>query len=868
MEMSYTLPSLKVRQVFEPVLDAGGTPLAALVIGPQYGLHKPGEAGETLLGAYDRSVGFTDASYPGKEAGSVIDTEWGGVYVDDAFVRYANNLATEAVVTGGNLVSSNSLVFKTANGYERSAIFGTRDVAIGDRFEATYGASSVSGVITGLVADVDPSTLGDVEARDGNQEASSAASNVSADPGNTTSDVDVAAGGSYDGLADGKPSEVYSVTVVTGGAFGVAALEIISASGTDDVASPVVVQDGVAVNLGTRGATLTFSESLATGASPDFVAGDIWTVAISQNFTPALMDASAGSYTGPVDTVYYVRIQEGGEVGTDDVKFDVHTTNGVDHQPVTTVVPDTEMEVGSRGLILEFSTGDQYCTGDVFVIAATAEAPGVVNTLVLSTRLTGVVALDAVTIALGLNPGLSAVQPAYWTLTSTGVTVAPAATVAGAWLGTSATFPIMVGDIHVRYRELMAAQAGVLGSVRTPGDVLDYLGSPEVANPLALHANAAVTTAGGVPVYYIGVASDNLAGYQEALKVAENSRAPYSLVPCTLDNAVKGAIKAHVLSMSTPEIGMWRIAWFGANAVDEGHVDVNAEEASLDGRNLTSADALFVSSGVKAGDTVRIGYEFDAYDNEVYKTYTIDAVLSETELRLLTVPDLPQGVDLKFEVWYNLTDSQLANAIAAEAGEHANRRIRLLWGENPRTSGIASVPMSVLAAAAAGQRASAAPHQPLTNVELDGIVVDVPRFGRQNLDVMAGGGVWIVTRDQNGPAYNRHQVTTATTDINHREDSVTTNLDHISRDYRSALSGFYGRGNVSNEMVVMLEATMDQVESTIVSRIYPRFLGPQIQAIEERSVTRDPAVRDRITIKLVPVLPYPLNDLDLTIVIQ
>jgi len=724
-------------------------------------------------------------------------------------------------------------------------------VAIGDYFSALFGATTVTGTITGLVADVDASVVGSVAARDGNQVATSAGSNLAADPGNTTSDVDVLRDGTlYDGLADGHPSEVYSVTVVTGGAFGVATVEIISASGTDDVASPVVVEDGVDIDLGTRGAIITFSESAATGASPDFVAGDIWTVTVAQTFAPALMDESSSDYTGPVDTVYYVRIQEGGVVGTDDVKFDVFTTNGVDHQAVTTVVADTEMEVGSRGLVLEFTTGDAFCTGDVFVIEATAEAPGAVNTLVLSTRLTGVSASDAVALTLGLDPGLTAVQSAYWTLTSTGVTVAPAATVAGAWLGTSTTFPILVGDIHVRYRELMATQAGVLGSVRTPGDVLDYLGSPEVANPLALHANAAVTTAGGVPVYYIGVVSDNLAGYQEALKVAENSRAPYSLVPCTLDNAVKDAIKSHVLSMSTPEIGMWRIAWFGANAVDEGQIDVNAEEASLDGRDLTSADALFVSSGVKAGDVVRIGYEFDAYDNEIYETYAVDAVVSETELRLLTVPDLPQDVDLKFEVWYNLTDSQLANAIAAEAGEHANRRIRLLWGENPRTSGIASIPMSVLAAAAAGQRASAAPHQPLTNVELDGIVVDVPRFGRQNLDVMAGGGGGGGPQEPKKPGHNR-----------------TTNLDHISRDYRSALAGFYGRGNVSDEMLGLIDAHISKTTGSITSRTYSALLGPQIQGIEEQQVRRDPAVRDRVLVVIRPLLPYPLNELDVTIVV-
>ena len=747
----YTLPSLKVRQVFEPVLDAGGTPLAALVIGPQYGLHRVGVTNEeTLLGVYDRENGHDDVSYPEKVAGSAVDPNYGGVFIDQAFVQYAFELETELTADDGNRVTSDSLVFKTANGVNRSAVFGDRDVELGDYFEASYMVGSeeelVTGTIVGFAAEQIAAEFGAITPRAGN-------------------------------------------------------------TGTD---SPV----------------------------------------------------RAGTYTGTADAVYMVRIIQGGEVGEDQVIFDVFTVNGIDNHPQTIVVPNDATSVGIYGLTVTFNTGDVFVAGDVFTVEATAATEGAVNTLVLSSRLDDGNEDDTITITLGLDPGLSEVRGEFYTMGTAGVTVLPGASISGDFLGVGSVFPILVGDVHVEYRELLREQANVLGSVRTTSESRALCGEPDVDNPLGLHTMAAVTTAGGVPVYFIGVSSDDRAGYLEAITVAENSRVPYSLVPCTLDSQIQADVVSHVLSMSTPEIGMWRKAWLAAAPAYSGVRDVSVEEGELDGRVLSNDDALFQTAGVVPGDIVRIGYVGDSY-----QSFVIDEVVSETEIRLIDIPDLPQDIPLKFEVWYQLSDNDYAQAIAEEATSFANRRVNLLWGENPTTGG-GSVPMTVLAAANAGLRSAVAPHQPLTNVEVDGIQVDVPRFSRHLLDYMAGNGVWIVTKDQDGPAYNRHQVTTGTQDINHREDSVTTNLDHISRDFRSSLANYYGRGNVSDEMIGLIDATLSQVVSSITSRPYSSLIGPQIQGITEQTIARDPAIRDRVNVTIIPVLPYPLNDLDVTIVIQ
>ena len=130
---------------------------------------------------------------------------------------------------------------------------------------------------------------------------------------------------------------------------------------------------------------------------------------------------------------------------------------------------------------------------------------------------------------------------------------------------------------------------------------------------------------------------------------------------------------------------------------------------------------------------------------------------------------------------------------------------------------------------------------------------------------MAGSGIWIVRTNLDGEVFTRHQVTTDNDDINMREDTITTNLDHISRDFKSALSDLYGRGNVSNQMIELIRSRVNATASDISGRNYPDTIGPQLQDIEITKLERDPVLRDHVDIVIEPVLPYPLNNLNVYI---
>jgi hypothetical protein len=132
---------------------------------------------------------------------------------------------------------------------------------------------------------------------------------------------------------------------------------------------------------------------------------------------------------------------------------------------------------------------------------------------------------------------------------------------------------------------------------------------------------------------------------------------------------------------------------------------------------------------------------------------------------------------------------------------------------------------------------------------------------------MAGRGVWLVIQTLEGLVYNRHQVSTDSSDINHREQTITTNLDHISRDFKAAMTNYYGRGNVSPNMLRAIHYTAEQKITEIESRAYPDTIGPQLLGATITKLEVNPALRDHIDLVIVPELPYPLNGLDVYFII-
>jgi len=164
-----------------------------------------------------------------------------------------------------------------------------------------------------------------------------------------------------------------------------------------------------------------------------------------------------------------------------------------------------------------------------------------------------------------------------------------------------------------------------------------------------------------------------------------------------------------------------------------------------------------------------------------------------------------------------------------------------------------------------------APHAPMSNVNVAGILLDpLLGFSRNNLNTIASGGVWIVVKDFEANVFTRHQVSTLTNpdDLDQREQSVTTNLDDISRTFFQNTKDLYGQGNVSPAMLELIAQRVDSLISQISNRAYAAKIGPQMLDAEVLDLSVDPVFRDTINVIIDPDLPVPLNVLNIRFTIN
>jgi len=898
--MAYSPPSLKVYQEFVPQIAANALPLYACIVAPQYGLHRfDVEDEQALLGAYDVGSGNSYSAWPGKAAGSVLDVASSKLWFQDAVLRYhlfslTGGAGDGVTVDGGNRIRSSGLVFKTANGYSRSGAFGTRDVAVGDYVKVTYGATVRQTKVAGFVADAVAATVGAVSAASTNH----AATTVNASVTEFIASPEFAVAGSaasYDGLADGDVEEVYTVTVTqTDGSVRNTLVSVVSASGNDDVVDQVLSASGVPTACGLRGATFTVtaspalastsssslnsassvSDTSASGESKSsqssnidrqLVVGDYWVVSVRMAYTKPV-PVSGGSYAGARNTTYLMAVTEGGTVGASTVKLQPTTTNGYDSGLELTVAGAGALALGNYGVTFTVAGGQQYVKGDVFLVVVTAAADGPVKTLVLNDKLTGSLTSTALAVVMGLYDTFLA-EPGDWTATAALITVAAGATKNGTYLGVPQSFPILLGDLYIEYRELLQANVSTIGSLDATTDVEDTLGPVHPDNPLAMMTYTALLGSQGTPVYYLGIETDDEAGYANALEVLTEVPEAYGLVPYDTSRAIADRFQAHVNDMSSPDRSLFRILWRGLDIerVYAVYTELSGGGeilATVTGTQLLASGAAFVTAGVEAGDTVRINYRLDGTGNTIYDSYTVDGVVAEDELRLLSAAPAPIVVPIKTEVWRTASLAQYAANIAAEAIHHSDRRVTTVWSDRLAMLAYDDLSKAYLCALLAGMRSAGAPHQPMSRVEIDyaTLTATVP-FGTSQLNVMGAAGVWLVVQDVDGQVYTRHQLTTDNSDVFHAEQSVTTNYDHIVRDYRSAVSDLYGCGNVSDAMLRLIDGRVDRVTFTILGRTYPSQIGPQLESITITRLEVDPVLRDQVWLEADVVLPVPMNHL-------
>jgi hypothetical protein len=140
-------------------------------------------------------------------------------------------------------------------------------------------------------------------------------------------------------------------------------------------------------------------------------------------------------------------------------------------------------------------------------------------------------------------------------------------------------------------------------------------------------------------------------------------------------------------------------------------------------------------------------------------------------------------------------------------------------------------------------------------------------FNETQLNRLAEAGTWIVTEDRDGTPYTRHALTTDNLDLNRREEMIRRNVDSISYLFLRRLRPYIGRTNASQSMVELLGSEVNNIIRFLRSNGFTQELGSQLIDGTVRILRIHPLLKDRIEIVLDIVVPAPLNNIELHLVV-
>lgn len=478
--------------------------------------------------------------------------------------------------------------------------------------------------------------------------------------------------------------------------------------------------------------------------------------------------------------------------------------------------------------------------------------------------------------------------------------------------GAEQPLPVEKGKLYSEYREFLAELADEVNSISDVADLDDIAGQLHPDNPLKWGVYKALSNSNGTVVKYTAVAhpveyhpenyrvtGPDLDSWVQVLERIKGRDDMYNLIPLTYDRLVQNLWAAHIGGESNEIANNWKAGFFSLKAEPKQYVvgqgaliggvlgNVMEDEmlATLkDDPNATGSDqytllqvptgttfasGYFITNDVRPGDIVRYNFSIDQFGEEQYEEYVVDQVLSENSLLLYTSADAPVTVPQRFEIWHNRNRNEVAEDLAQQAGSLSNRRVCAVWPDMVGEAGITQ-PGYYLAAALAGLVSGVVPHQPLTNVEVagfDDFTRSYKYFNETQLNRMAEAGVWIVTEDRDGTPHTRHALTTDNLDLNRREEMIRRNVDSMSYLFLRRLRPFIGRTNVQPGMLRRLKFEVETIMNFLSNNGNTEELGSQLISGEIRKLQVHPLLKDRIEIVLDLVVPAPLNNIELHLVV-
>jgi hypothetical protein len=628
-----------------------------------------------------------------------------------------------------------------------------------------------------------------------------------------------------------------------------------------------------------------------------------------------------GAYNGTKNDVYIIEVTKGGTVNPGAESYPevmVRTTKGLDFSGPHEVVLVTggevgelsEINIGTNGVAVQFSAPTGFRKGDKFYIPVVSSKAGPVRQLILRDDLPAVMQeAESLDLKLYIKDNIQvsknrigyAPQTNYWfedtqvCLQEGIIAYHPEWTVGGV----EQPLDVISGTVYVEYREWAFDLADEVNSISDVADLDNIPGQLDPDNPLKWGVYKALSNSNGTVVKYTAVLDPkNLDSWVQVLERIKGRDDMYNLVPMTFDRRVQNLWAAHIGGESNEYANNWKAGFFalraethqlvvGKDALIRGVLGETIEDEVLatlsDDPNATDTQytllqvpagtdnkkGYFITNDVRPGDIVRYNYATDGFGEVQYDEYVVDRVLSENSLLLYTGGDAAVTQPQQFEIWHNRNRNEVADHIAEQGGSLSNRRVCAVWPDQVGEAGTVQ-PGYYLAAALAGLVSGVVPHQPLTNVEVagfDDFTRSYKYFNETQLNRMAEAGVWIVTEDKDGTPHTRHALTTDNLDLNRREEMIRRNVDSMSYLFLRRLRPYIGRTNVQPGMLRVLR---QEIQSTILflsTNGVTEELGSQLISGTIRTLQIHPLLKDRIEVVLDLVVPAPLNNIELHLVV-
>lgn len=605
-------------------------------------------------------------------------------------------------------------------------------------------------------------------------------------------------------------------------------------------------------------------------------------------------NTKGGAFVGTKDAVYCLKITKAGpwyEVGVNEAtaaKARITSTNA-DSSAEFYVGKgvDFAFDLGSSGVTLSLAgSATSLALNAAWYVPMTAAGLGAASIIEVADDIAGVtgtvaVALYAKASSYVVPQAKDLVGNVNWNLDSANVTMHAGISLLIPTLLTTAAemAPLPISTVvnyeptmYIQYRALLKDNTTSLSSLTDPAEVAAVLGPINLDNPLSQGVYDALLNSGGTPVYYAGVATDDLDGYNTALDLATQSDAVYSTVPLTFNTEVQTAVEAHTNAMSAAGEAKWRIAWISKPLTTSALV-LDLSSAGADSLAYASAGTV-TFTGVALHDIARVGddvllYDFAAGSSSAFSTGTITEIAGNTVAKVSPAfGDIAQGHPVKVQIRRNYTkNEQIANLAASNT---SNRRVRTIFPDIQRIGSVEK-PGYFTAAALAGLRSSVVPHQGLTNTEVLGVVgLDraLYEFSSTQLNTLAAAGFWIVTQAGiGGTAYVRHQLTSDMSSLNKSEDSVTANVDSISYGIQRALAPFIGKYNVTPFNLLALRKVVEGELNFRKLSTYTVSAGNQLIDYAITKLEQNATFKDRVDITVSLTVPYPMNNINLTFIV-